>query len=85
MLLLCAAQAQAQEPAAAPGAGSEGGGLAERVAALTAEAEALAEEGLAKDEEIEALEGRLAHAAKARTPPCPKAAFTRCFLTILAL
>ncbi|KAK9835955.1 hypothetical protein WJX81_001375 [Elliptochloris bilobata] len=60
-----AALSQAREPALSGEAeGGAEGGLAERVAALTAEAEALAEEGLAKDEEIEALEGRLAHAAK---------------------
>jgi hypothetical protein len=62
-----AAQDAAAGAAAAPDSPPEaGGGLEARVAALTAEAEALAEEGLAKDEEIEALEGRLAHAAKAR-------------------
>lgn len=68
MLLLCAAQAQTQGSGSTPAAAAESGGLAERVTALTAEAEALAEEGLSKDEEIEALEGRLAHAAKARIP-----------------
>ncbi len=64
-----AAQGADAGAAAAPEPTPEGGDdLEARVAALTAEAEALAEEGLAKDEEIEALEGRLAHAAKARAP-----------------
>jgi len=62
-----AAQEAVASAAAAPEPAPEAGDdLEARVAALTAEAEALAEEGLAKDEEIEALEGRLAHAAKAR-------------------
>jgi predicted nucleic acid-binding Zn-ribbon protein len=38
--------------------------LEEQATELMAETEALAEEGLAKDEEIEALEGKLSHALR---------------------